>query len=82
MTNEQKDDAMQSVKNWLFPLLVSGMLGLIQFQYAGITNDIKELKTTMQSVLTMQAVYTRDVAYQQKEIEAIKKRLEKMEETK
>lgn len=80
MTNEQKDDAMQSVKNWLFPILFSGMLGLIQFQYAGITNDIKELKTTMQSVLTMQAVYTRDVDYLQKEIDAIKKRIEKFEE--
>lgn len=82
MTTQQKDDAMQSVKNWLFPILFSGMLGLIQFQYAGITNDIKELKTTMQTVLTMQAVYTRDVTYLQKEIDFIKKRIEKFEETK
>jgi hypothetical protein len=82
MTTQQKDDAMQAVKNWLFPVMFSGMLGLIQYQYAGITNDIKELKTTMQSVLTMQAVYTRDVTYLQKEIDAIKKRIEKFEETK
>lgn len=82
MTVEQKEDAMAAVKQWLFPILFAGVISLIQYQYSGIHTDIKELKKNVQELVTLHAVYNRDLDYIQKDLENLKKRVDRIEENK
>jgi len=82
MTTAEKEDAMQAVRAWLFPMLFTGVISLLQYQYSGIHSDIKDLKKIVQELVTLQAVYNRDLDYLQKDVDALRKRLDRIEDNK
>lgn len=76
MTAAQKENLIESLKAWVFPIVLAGLMALVQMQYSNIVTDLKEVKVFIQKSDRNQALYEREFQYLQKKIEEHERWLE------
>lgn len=78
-TTENGGNILDSIKAWVFPLLLAAFGGLLQLQYNSIVSDMKEIKAFIQKSDRDHALYERDILYLTKKIEEHERWLEEVD---
>jgi hypothetical protein len=79
--SRETTSVIDSIKAWLFPLLLAGIGAMVQINYASISADMKELKVKMEELAKSQAVNVRDFNYIEKKLNEHEKWLEQLDAT-
>lgn len=71
---------IETIKAWLFPLLLAGLGTMLQLQYSAISADMKDMKLKLEKMDKDQALSAREFNYIDKKLTEHEKWLEQLDD--
>ncbi|MBX2927004.1 MAG: hypothetical protein KF852_04150 [Saprospiraceae bacterium] len=79
-TQQQTHNVIDTIKSWLFPLLLAGLGTMVQLQYNSISADMKDMKLKLEKMDKDQALSAREFNYIDKKLNEHERWLEQLDD--